>query len=536
MRRGEGLGLAAVLAFVCLAFVPFMGKAYHVDEPLFLAPARHILAEPRRPLDFDFNWYGRRVPMSEINNTPPLTLYALAAGLKATGGAELPMRLFFLPFDLLAAAALYGLARRFLSRPLLPALIVIASPAYLVGMNLLYPEKLAAAFGFSGLYALVRGLDERRPAWFWGSAALLGAALLAKYAAALFLLPAAGFCLERGVGARRLAGHLAACLGGLGVYLLWDLCGRGASLAAAWTVTAGASGMPWSGAAHKLRSLLAFMGGCGPAVAVWPLLALRPRVRVLSLLCAAVLVVFLPWLDLAPLVRPVDRLTGVIFSAGPLCALWWLCRGAPRPQGWALWAPWTLAVLLLLGCVYWSIMARLVVFVLPPLVFAMAESLEARLAPGRLGRLYGTTLAGVLALSLALALVDYRHAGAQKALAAQVSEKYLARGRSVWCVSHWGLQYYLEQAGARVMDFARGGWSLVRPGDVAVSARVNSNYQPPKSPLFADVSRLTVYEPIPLRLISGWSGEGGFYSNVTGFLPYSLSREPLEEFTIVEAL
>jgi hypothetical protein len=34
--------------------------------------------------------------------------------------------------------------------------------------------------------------------------------------------------------------------------------------------------------------------------------------------------------------------------------------------------------------------------------------------------------------------------------------------------------------------------------------------------------------------MSHWTGEGGFYTNAYGFLPYSLSREPLEEFTVVE--
>jgi hypothetical protein len=74
----------------------------------------------------------------------------------------------------------------------------------------------------------------------------------------------------------------------------------------------------------------------------------------------------------------------------------------------------------------------------------------------------------------------------------------------------------------------------MRPGDVAVLSRVNSNYQPMREKRLADVKEWRVGTPIPLRLISGWTGEGGFYSNVAGFLPYSLSAEPLEEFRVVE--
>ncbi|MFA6317346.1 MAG: hypothetical protein WC943_08000, partial [Elusimicrobiota bacterium] len=143
-RRTE---LAAVLAFAALLALPFLGKAWHADEPLYLPVARHILADPIHPFAFELNYYGRSVPYREINNTPPLIMYLLALGLKLTGGAEWAMRLAFLPFDLAAAAALYLLAARFLARPLLPVLITLVAPAYWINMGHLMPEKLVLAFG-----------------------------------------------------------------------------------------------------------------------------------------------------------------------------------------------------------------------------------------------------------------------------------------------------------------------------------------------------------------------------------------------------
>jgi 4-amino-4-deoxy-L-arabinose transferase-like glycosyltransferase len=186
--------LAAVAAFTVLILAPFWGKAWHVDEPFFLAIARHILADFRHPLAFDFNWYGRSVPMPEINNTPPLLAYLLAGAWKATGGREWAMRLCFLPLDLLAAFALYLLAARFLRRPLLPVLVLLAAPAYFISMGHLMAEKPAAAFAFAGLYFLVRSLDDpARPKAgrdYWFSALLVGAALGSKYAAVFALPPA----------------------------------------------------------------------------------------------------------------------------------------------------------------------------------------------------------------------------------------------------------------------------------------------------------------------------------------------------------
>jgi len=56
----------------------------------------------------------------------------------------------------------------------------------------------------------------------------------------------------------------------------------------------------------------------------------------------------------------------------------------------------------------------------------------------------------------------------------------------------------------------------------------------PTESVLADVRSIRVTHPLPLRLMSGWTGQAGFYSNLWGFLPYALSTEPVEEYTIVE--
>lgn len=516
-------------AFTVLLSVLFLGKAYHIDEPLYLPVARQILRDPLRPYDFRFNWYGVERPYREINNTPPLLHYALALALKVTGGGEWPMRLFFLPFDLIAAISLYLLAARFLKRPLLPALIVIASPAWLINMPHLMAEKPALALGLAGLYALVRGADEKRPRWYWSSALLLGAAMLSKYNAAVFLLAGVGYSLACRVPLRRIAGHAAVALSGIGLWLVMDAATRGG---AAWLVTSQALALPTARWDHKIRSILAFTGGCGLVTAFWSFIARKPRAVVFGALLAATAFLFSPLFDLAPVVQNADRLVGVVFAVGAAWGLRCVFQGR-EGGGFCLWRPWTAAALLVL-LAYWSVMARLVLFLVPPLVFAAAEELEGRLGASALKKLYLASLAAVLAVSLPLALVDYRYAGAQKEIARDVLTRYATQGRRVWCAGHWGLQYYLESGGALMLDASSGGWDRVRPGDVVVVPRVNSNVLRPSKPLAADVRLIPVESGIPLRLLSGWTGEGGFYSNVTGFLPFSFSRESLDEFEVVE--
>ena len=525
--------LLIVAAFTCLVLFPFLGKAFHLDEPFFLAIARQILRDPWHPFAFDYNWYGKAVPMSSINNTPPLLGYLLAAAYRLTGGGEAAMRLVFLPFDLAAGLALYLLAARFLKSPLLPALIVIASPAYMINMNHLMAEKVMAGFAFPCLYALVRGVEEDRPGWVWGSAALFAAALLAKYNAIFIALPAF-FYLWRRVPFGRLAGYFAAAGLPLLCYLLGNALVRGGALDSALSVTSDSSRMFWSAWSHKLRSFLAFTGGCGVVTVLWPALLPRPPKAVLWACAAAAAVLFHPYFDLAPLVRPIDRGTGALMSFGAMLALAGLFRS--KSAGARLWGPWVASVSILLLFFYWSILARLVLFLIPPLVFSLAEALEARWPAGRLRRLQAASLAGVMALSFALSYVDFQYADAQKTMAGRAVAAYAAKGRRLWCAAHWGLQHYIEEAGGVELDWSKGGWDLVKPGDVVVVTRVNSNVLKPKRGFMADVHETRLGCAIPLRLISGWSGEAGFYSNVSGFLPYSLSAEPLEEFRFVEAL
>ncbi len=526
--------LGAVFGFVALTSVLFLNKPFHMDEPFFLAQARHIAVDPLHPFDFNFNWYGRSVPMASINNTPPLMLYALGAAWKLTGGREWAMRAFFVPFNLIAAAALYGLASVFLGEPLLPVLIVLAAPGYIITMNLLCPEKLMAAAGFLGLFFLAQALEKRRSRFFWVSAALCGVAVASKYGA-VFLIPTAAFyAARRAVALRRIVGYVALSLAGIAGYIFYDLMTYHAALGSALTVLSQSAAMPYSSWPHKLRSILAFSGGGALVTATWPFWIYRHQVKTLLVLALATGILFLPALDIAHLVRGIDRLTGILLAFGALVGFWGLFAGVQRERGWALWAPWVAAVLFVQAFLYWSVLARLLMFLTPPLVFWMAEVLEQRWPAAVRRHFYAVSLVLVAALSAALAKVDAHYARAQKELAAEVAQRYA--GRRLWCAGHWGLQYYLEQAGARELDWTRGGWDEVKPGDVVVVPWANSNVLRPQKKILANVGRLTIKEALPLRLLSAFGGEAGFYSNITGFLPFGLSREPLDEFEIIEVL
>ena len=86
------------------------------------------------------------------------------------------------------------------------------------------------------------------------------------------------------------------------------------------------------------------------------------------------------------------------------------------------------------------------------------------------------------------------------------------------------------------LDQSPKGWSQVKPGDLIVAAAVNSNGPLPHVPATRLLAVRQAGSAVPLRLMSGWSSQAGFYSSARGFLPYALSAEPLERWEVREVL
>jgi hypothetical protein len=313
------------------------------------------------------------------------------------------------------------------------------------------------------------------------------------------------------------------------VSLLWSWAVGGFAFRAFWSVTTISSGMAASKPSHRLRALLAFTGGLGLFAAGW-IGGARPNRGALLAAAAGCAVLFGPWFDSAA-VRPLDRVVGFFFAWGAVvgaCGVFKL----PRGRGAALWPPWVLSVAVL-QLMYWSVVARFVVFLLPPLIYGLWERLETE-RPRELDHFGRLAFGAALVMTLALGAVDWAYATGQKAAAAEAAAREGPRGGTVWYSGHWGLQEYMSAAGARQLDVNRGGWDEARPGDLIVDSSVNTNRIGPKRPRLSNVVEFPILSPIPLRLLGGLRGEAGFYTSGMGFLPWTFSGAPVDEFSLVE--
>jgi hypothetical protein len=124
--------LLLIFGLVLALRLPFLNQAVQGDDPVYLAEASHALIEPLHPDHVEYVFRGRTVDLRGLTH-PPLDGWMLAGLLAIFGGVrEVPFHLVYLGFSLLAAAAMWSLARRFCAHPLWATLLFLAVPAFVV--------------------------------------------------------------------------------------------------------------------------------------------------------------------------------------------------------------------------------------------------------------------------------------------------------------------------------------------------------------------------------------------------------------------
>ena len=77
--KRQNIHYIVLAAAVIACLVPFSGKAFNVDDTLFIYVARQITQHPLDPYGFKVNWFLDAVPMAYETKNPPLAAYYIAA-------------------------------------------------------------------------------------------------------------------------------------------------------------------------------------------------------------------------------------------------------------------------------------------------------------------------------------------------------------------------------------------------------------------------------------------------------------------------
>jgi hypothetical protein len=173
--------LLLILGLVLLLRLPFLNHAIQGDDPVYLAEASHALIEPLHPDHTGYVFRGREVDLRGLTH-PPMDGWILAGLLTVFGEVkEVPFHAAYLCFSLLAAAAMWSLARRFCARPLWATLLFLAVPTFVVNGNSLETDVPFLAFWMAALALFCAGR-------LWLAALAMAVASLLGYQA-IFLTP-----------------------------------------------------------------------------------------------------------------------------------------------------------------------------------------------------------------------------------------------------------------------------------------------------------------------------------------------------------
>ncbi len=539
------------------ALAPFLNKAFHIDDPLFLWMAQQIAKHPLDPYGFSVNWASFPEPFWAQMQNPPLSSYYIAAVAALVGWSESALHFAFLFWPIMSILGTFALARRFCREPSAAALLTLFTPVFLVSSTNLMCDVMLLAFWVWAIELWLAGLAQDRHRYLLASAILIAAASLTKYfGVALVPLLAAYTLLQIWVerASRALSADVSsgaspellretrsnACethalpramgrlafllipLAAVTAYEFWtkSLYGRGLFTAAMFFAR-GASKTFGQAAPAQIFVGLAFTGGCLFA----PLLHIPRKFlfAALGIFATSSLFYFLVPIDpqwaLGANVTAVCW-EGVLFAGIGLgivgLAIVDLARN--RDDQSLLLFIWLMGTFAFATFFNWSITARTILPMTPVAAILVVRQLELR----------RWAIVATALVSLLVATADYRQANTAREASRNFAQRFQSEPGKVWFQSHWGFQYYMQQWGATPLNSRD---SEITSGDImTIPANNTLTIAIPRDKVFAPEE--VNFATMPFITTMGRGTGASFYSSIRGPIPWAIDRVPPEMYYV----
>jgi hypothetical protein len=529
--------LPVIITVACL--IPFVNKAFHIDDPLFIWSAKRIQNKPFDFYGFKTNWYGTEMPMAEVTKNPPGACYYIAMVGKLFGWGEIVLHLAFLVPAVVAALGMYYLARQFCSQPVLATLAAVLTPGFLVSSTNIMCDTMMLASWVWAIFFWVLGIKANKRLHLLIAAVLTAICALTKY----FGISLLGLLFVYSVIERRK----------MGVWVLFflipviilagyqwathSLYGRGLLLDAVSFATK-QRGTGGTGLFSKGLIGLAFSGGCIMTVLFYVPLLWSKRVIIVGAILMILLIIILASakkIGRTPThhidsVRWGFLIQVVLMAVGgaSILALAGVDIRQHRDADSLLLLLWVLGTFIFAGFINWVVNARSILPMVPAagiLLVRRIEGLEKTRGKMRMWRTaWPLVPAAVVALSVGWA--DYAWANTARSAAKTISKNFENYKGDIWFQGHWGFQYYMESNGHKAFDFKH---SKPVSGDITIVPSNNCfSWNLPQK----DFLLLQTFQVEPLR----WLGimnltlGAAFYADIWGPIPFAVGPVDVEKY------
>ena len=512
---------------VIAALGPFLNKAFHIDDPLFLWIAQQVSQHPGDPYGFSLNWYETAQPMFSVMQNPPLSSYYMALAATFLGWSEPAMHGAFLVPAVAATLGTFFLARRLCDSPLLAALLTLFTPVFLVSATGVMCDVWLLALWVWSVESWLRGLERHSYRFLLLASVLAAAAALTKYFGASLVPLLAAYTLVRD---RRFTYRLLFLLIPVAVIIMYEVMtkakyGEGLfSNAMIYSWKARTSGEKQLFAQFIIG--LSFTGGClFPAVFYVPFLKSR-RVLMSGLAIFVALLLLLYFgigraLETGSAITAPEALFATIGIG--ILALAVTDVAQRRTADSVLLSLWVIGTFFFAAIMNWSITARTLLPMAPAVMILLLRRFNTSQASN--GRTLWWPLLPAALVSLLVTTADYKVANTARLASSYFQKRFQTEPGTVWFEGHWGFQYYMEQWRAKPVDQNERG---IVSGDLVIIPVNNTNISLPATPGRPEQVNF------PQFLLATMSPEtgAGFYSSRWGPLPWVFARIPPEPYLV----
>jgi len=523
-----------VFLFPLLLSLPFMNRAYFVDDNYFVEIATWLEENPNQPYHFKTDDAGLQNPGWEEDGfvrmvNPLFHHYFLAQLLKIGGHHTWFLRFGCVMLVCFSALFLIGLARRWTKYPMLATLLVLVTPVHwLTAHSLLIDSTLGFMF-IGGLYFFIRGFEKDSLSLHILSGLFMGMAILTKYPGVLIIpLTAVWMILYWKKLNRKWMGLFpwAIGLGFLTAYsfMTANLYGEAHIIAASKRML---SVYGWT----KMLIFFVFMSG----VSFLPFISWR-WIGTKRLIFFGGLIVLLTLFFSSPYggfeVYQAFLLAFFFTTTLVFFDLILVSRNKliyPRDAFLIIWvAGFSVMMFLVMAWVA----ARYYVIVIPAVIFLCVRLIEIHWK-GDAKMILSRALALILVFSSMLAYADYQQAEPSRRVGKELRDKGFVGGPGFYYLGDSFTMSYLGDEGWTASF--RG--TRFQIGDYILSKEVT---MPPiwnwsQGLKLEKVDEITYPSQFPIKVMH-YNGSAGFYASIWGALPFTFHEGPWERFHLFKVV